>query len=116
MSISLDRSTVRAVPALNCSARPLDRSRPALGCVARLDLPALRPFRPTFPLDHGQGQGQPARPCARPSRGDDSCRWVTIADRRVTIARHGVMIAGDDSTGGKGDDSGVTIRGRVIDG
>ena len=105
-------------------ARLLDRPRPspAPDCST---LPALRsvrcpsrPSRPSapFPLDHGQGTGQPAQPCTRPSRGDDSCRWVTITGRRVTIARHGVTIAGDDSTGGKDDDSDVTIRGRVIDG
>ena len=38
-----------------------------------------------------------------------ACEWVTIA-------RYGVMIAGDDCIGGNGDDSGMTIRGRVIDG
>ena len=78
------------------------------GTAARATRRHVRPSRPSapFPLDHGQGTGQPAQPCTRPSRGDDSCRWVTIADRRVTIARHGVMIAGDDSRGGRGDDWG----------
>lgn len=48
-------------------ARLLDPPRPAPGCVARLDLPTLRPSRSTFPFDHGQGTGQTVRPCARPS-------------------------------------------------
>lgn len=41
---------------------------------------------------------------------------LLFACELVTIARYGVMIAGDDCIGGNGDDSGMTIRGRVIDG
>ena len=52
----------------------------------RLDLRAQLHAAQLHALDRSR------RPCARPSRGDDSCRWVTIA--------------GDDCTGGKGDDSG----------
>ena len=94
--------------ALDRLTRPLDRSTlPALRSVRCPSRPS-RPSAP-FPLDHGQGTGQPAQPCTRPSRGDDSCRWVTIAGDDCGQT-------GDDCTGGKGDDSGVTIRGRVIDG
>jgi len=86
---SLDRSRRPCAQLFRSTARPFP---PCARCVALPDLPARpRPSRSTT----GRGQGNPPNPAP---------------------VRHGVMIAGDDSTGGKGDDSGVTIRGRVIDG
>jgi len=101
-------SPAHAVP---CSRRPLRSTfppvshfpRPSAGTPARR--PCARPLDPSRPsrpsrstTGRGGGAGQPARTCARPSRGDDSCRWVTIAGDDCGQT-------GDDCTA-RGDDCG----------